>query len=117
MDRPSPVRLEALATPALLVDLERFDRNVARMRSALARAGNVTLRPHLKTVKSAEAARRILGPGGGPVTVSTLLERLEIDPRRVAIEHNLEIIRRRTFETVVVKDGDRLEIVNAVGGG
>jgi thiamine biosynthesis protein ThiS len=52
-----------------------------------------------------------------PVTVSTLLERLEIDPRRVAIEHNLEIIRRRTFETVVVKDGDRLEIVNAVGGG
>jgi thiamine biosynthesis protein ThiS len=52
-----------------------------------------------------------------PVTVSALLERLEIDPRRVAIEHNLEIIRRRTFETVVVRDGDRLEIVNAVGGG
>ena len=52
-----------------------------------------------------------------PVTVSGLLERLEIDPRRVAIEHNLEIIRRRTFETVVIKDGDRLEIVNAVGGG
>ena len=52
-----------------------------------------------------------------PVTVSGLLERLEIDPRRVAIEHNLEIIRRRTFETVVVNDGDRLEIVNAVGGG
>jgi thiamine biosynthesis protein ThiS len=52
-----------------------------------------------------------------PVTVSALLERLEIDPRRVAIEHNLEIIRRRTFETVVVHEGDRLEIVNAVGGG
>ena len=52
-----------------------------------------------------------------PVTVSALLERLDIDPRRVAIEHNLAIIRRRTFETVVVKDGDRLEIVNAVGGG
>jgi len=46
-----------------------------------------------------------------PVTVSALLERLDIDPRRVAIEHNLEIIRRRTFETVVIKDGDRLEIV------
>ena len=52
-----------------------------------------------------------------PVTVSALLARLEIDPRRVAIEHNLEIIRRRTFETVVIRDGDRLEIVNAVGGG
>ena len=52
-----------------------------------------------------------------PLTVSALLARLEIDPRRVAIEHNLEIIRRRTFETAVIKDGDRLEIVNAVGGG
>jgi thiamine biosynthesis protein ThiS len=52
-----------------------------------------------------------------PVTVSALLDRLDIDPRRVAIEHNLEIIRRRTFETVVINDGDRLEIVNAVGGG
>jgi len=52
-----------------------------------------------------------------PVTVSALLERLDIDPRRVAIEHNLEIIRRRTFETVVIEEGDRLEIVNAVGGG
>ena len=52
-----------------------------------------------------------------PVTVSALLARLDIDPRRVAIEHNLEIIRRRTFETVVINNGDRLEIVNAVGGG
>ena len=52
-----------------------------------------------------------------PVTVSALLDRLDIDPRRVAIEHNLEIIRRRTLETVVINDGDRLEIVNAVGGG
>jgi thiamine biosynthesis protein ThiS len=52
-----------------------------------------------------------------PVTVSALLERLDIDPRRVAVEHNLEIIRRRTFETVVINNGDRLEIVNAVGGG
>jgi len=52
-----------------------------------------------------------------PLTVSALLARLEIDPRRVAIEHNLEIIRRRTFETAVIKEGDRLEIVNAVGGG
>lgn len=65
--------LETLATPALLVDLGRFDRNAARMRSALARAGDATLRPHLKTVKSVEAARRLL-PQGGPITVSTLLE-------------------------------------------
>jgi sulfur carrier protein len=52
-----------------------------------------------------------------PMTVSALLTKLDIDSRRVAIEHNLEIIKRRTFDTVVVKGGDRVEIVNAVGGG
>ena len=52
-----------------------------------------------------------------PVTVLDLLARLDIDPRRVAIEHNLEIIKRRTFESAVVREGDRVEIVNAVGGG
>jgi sulfur carrier protein len=52
-----------------------------------------------------------------PMTVLDLLARLEIDPRRVAIEHNLEIIKRRTFESAVVHEGDRVEIVNAVGGG
>jgi sulfur carrier protein len=52
-----------------------------------------------------------------PMTMLDLLAKLDIDPRRVAIEHNLEIIRRRTFESAVVQDGDRVEIVNAVGGG
>jgi len=35
----------------------------------------------------------------------------------VAIEHNLAILKRHTFTTVVIGEGDRLEIVNAVGGG
>lgn len=65
--------LDTLPTPALLVDLARFDRNSERMRSALAGAGDAVLRPHLKTVKSVEATRRLL-PDGGPITVSTLLE-------------------------------------------
>ena len=52
-----------------------------------------------------------------PLSVTDLLARLEIDPRRVAIEHNLTIIKRHTFTTVVIGDGDRLEIVHAVGGG
>lgn len=51
------------------------------------------------------------------MTMLDLLVRLDIDPRRVAIEHNLEIIRRRTFESAMVNEGDRVEIVNAVGGG
>jgi sulfur carrier protein len=52
-----------------------------------------------------------------PLSVTDLLARLEIDPRRVAVEHNLTIIKRHTFTTVVIGEGDRLEIVNAVGGG
>ena len=52
-----------------------------------------------------------------PLSVTDLLAKLEIDPRRVAIEHNLTILKRHTFTTVVIGEGDRLEIVNAVGGG
>jgi thiamine biosynthesis protein ThiS len=51
------------------------------------------------------------------VTVAELLNKLDIDPRRVAVEHNLEILRRRTFPDVIVDDGDTVEIVNFVGGG
>ena len=53
----------------------------------------------------------------GPMTVSALLARLEIDPRRVAVEHNLVVVKRAAFETTVVRDGDEVEIVNFVGGG
>jgi len=52
-----------------------------------------------------------------PLSVTDLLSRLDIDPRRVAVEHNLNIIRRHTFPDVIVNDGDKVEIVNFVGGG
>ena len=52
-----------------------------------------------------------------PLSVSALLEKLDIDPRRVAVEHNLEIVRRHRYPDVVVSEGDRVEIVNFVGGG
>ena len=51
------------------------------------------------------------------ISVTTLLDRLGIDTRRVAIEHNLEILKRHLFADTLIKDGDRVEIVNAVGGG
>jgi thiamine biosynthesis protein ThiS len=51
------------------------------------------------------------------VTVAELLNKLDIDPRRVAVEHNLEILKRRTFPDVILDDGDTVEIVNFVGGG
>jgi len=53
----------------------------------------------------------------GPVTVAALLESLAIDARRVAVEHNLVILKRATFDQTLVRDGDNLEIVNFVGGG
>ncbi|HEX5108002.1 MAG TPA: sulfur carrier protein ThiS [Vicinamibacterales bacterium] len=46
-----------------------------------------------------------------------MLTRLDIDPRRVAVEHNLAILKRHTFPDVIVEDGDSVEIVNFVGGG
>jgi thiamine biosynthesis protein ThiS len=53
----------------------------------------------------------------GPLTVSELLGQLEIDARRVAVEHNLVVLRRTAFDQAVVREGDQVEIVNFVGGG
>jgi sulfur carrier protein len=53
----------------------------------------------------------------GPVTISSLLATLEIDARLVAVEHNLTVIKRAQYESVVVNDGDEVEIVKFVGGG
>lgn len=53
----------------------------------------------------------------GPLTVRELLSRLGIDPRRVAVEHNLTVLKRAVFADTLVRDGDQIEIVNFVGGG
>ena len=52
-----------------------------------------------------------------PLTVTGLLEQLEIDARRVAVEHNLVVLKRAAFETTEIREGDQIEIVNFVGGG
>ena len=54
---------------------------------------------------------------GRPLTVSALLAQLEIDARRVAVEHNLVVLKRDAFDRVIVQEGDAVEIVNFVGGG
>jgi thiamine biosynthesis protein ThiS len=51
------------------------------------------------------------------MTISELLAHLAIDPRRVAVEHNLVVVRRAAFESTLVGEGDQVEIVNFVGGG
>lgn len=53
----------------------------------------------------------------GPLTVTDLLARLEIDARRVAVERNLTVLKREAYGSTRVEDGDEIEIVNFVGGG
>lgn len=65
--------LEQLETPALILDEARMDRNIERMRSQLRRLG-VAFRPHVKTNKCIDVARRLMQTPQGPITVSTLLE-------------------------------------------
>jgi thiamine biosynthesis protein ThiS len=53
----------------------------------------------------------------GPLTVTALLASLDIDPRRVAVEHNLIVVKRAAYDTTIVAEGDEVEVVNFVGGG
>lgn len=52
-----------------------------------------------------------------PVNCAELLARLELTGKRVALERNGEIVPRSRFPEQMLADGDRLEIVVAVGGG
>lgn len=58
--------------------------------------------------------RRSLGAG---CTIAAMLRELGIDPGRVAVERNLEVVPRSTLGEVEVADGDEFEIVHFVGGG
>jgi len=51
------------------------------------------------------------------VNVSSLLQEMELAGRRLAVERNGEIVPRSRFDEETLADGDRLEIVVAVGGG
>ncbi len=50
-------------------------------------------------------------------SVEDLLKELDIDPVRVAVEVNLEIVRKSDYSGVMLKDGDTVEVVSFVGGG
>ena len=59
------------------------------------------------------AHRRV--PDG--ITVADLALELGLEPTKVAVERNLEIVPRSTLGEVAVEDGDEFEIVTFVGGG
>ena len=50
-------------------------------------------------------------------TVARLIELLEIDGARVAVEKNLDVVPRATWPQALLADGDRVEVVTFVGGG
>jgi len=52
-----------------------------------------------------------------PISVLELLRSLDIDPRRVAIELNHDILPKGAYESTQLNAGDRIEIVHFVGGG
>ena len=52
-----------------------------------------------------------------PLSVEDYLVSLGIDPRRVAVELNRDILPKTQYQQTVLKDGDTLEIVHFVGGG
>ncbi len=51
------------------------------------------------------------------LTVEGLLKELDIEPARVAIEVNMNIIKKVNYQEHLLEDGDSVEIVNFVGGG
>ncbi len=53
----------------------------------------------------------------GPLNVAGLIEQLELQGKRIALERNGEIVPRGQFGLLDLNDGDALEIVVAVGGG
>jgi thiamine biosynthesis protein ThiS len=53
----------------------------------------------------------------GQVSVSDIIEKLDLANKRIAIEINEELVPRSTFDRHLLHDGDKIEIVHAIGGG
>jgi D-serine deaminase-like pyridoxal phosphate-dependent protein len=67
-------RREELITPALVLDIDAAQRNIDRMASELKQMGRATIRPHYKTHKSPDLARRQLQAGAGGLSMATVWE-------------------------------------------
>ncbi|QQS34011.1 MAG: sulfur carrier protein ThiS [Acidobacteriota bacterium] len=50
-------------------------------------------------------------------TIASLLGELDLPAKRVAVEHNGEVVSRQSWHEVSLNDGDRVEVVHFVGGG
>jgi len=52
-----------------------------------------------------------------PLTVAGLIVYLGLPEKKIAVERNLEIVPKSTFDDTNLSDGDRLEIIHFIGGG
>ncbi|MCH7907022.1 MAG: sulfur carrier protein ThiS [Chloroflexi bacterium] len=53
----------------------------------------------------------------GPISLTAYLESRDLAERKVAVAVNSEIVRRSEYDSIVIQQGDRLEIVRPAGGG
>src|ERR1700757_5377434 len=67
-------RRDELVTPALVLDIDAAQRNIDRMAAELRRIGSTTIRPHYKTHKSPDLARRQVQAGAGGLSMATVWE-------------------------------------------
>ena len=67
-------RRDELITPALVLDIDAAQRNIDHMASELKQMGAATIRPHYKTHKSPDLARRQLQAGAGGLSMATVWE-------------------------------------------
>ena len=51
------------------------------------------------------------------LTVAQMLVALGLPLKKIAVERNLEVVPKSTFEDVVLKNGDTIEIIHFIGGG
>src|SRR5215831_5074480 len=65
---------EELVTPALVLDIDAAQRNIDHMAGELKQLGKATIRPHYKTHKSPDLARRQLQAGAGGLSMATVWE-------------------------------------------
>jgi D-serine deaminase-like pyridoxal phosphate-dependent protein len=95
------MKVTELETPALLIDLDVMERNLARA-AEYARANDLALRPHTKTHKIPELARRQLAGGAAGLTVAKVGEAevmIEAEPRELLVAY--PVIGRRKLERLM----------------
>jgi thiamine biosynthesis protein ThiS len=93
----------------------RYDINLHRRQAAVFKSGRPGFSNGLSSVTITLNGEPF--ETAGPLTVTELLNRLDIDARRVAVEHNLVVVKRTAFDVTTIRGGDEVEIVNFVGGG